>query len=133
MKKHQDTTLLIPAYNPSDGWELFFYNRYIDFCRAIDQNVNVVLINDGSSKDIKDAVEFLKTKLGNHFSYLSYNQNKGKGFALKFGARSSHSAAYIFTDIDFPYSTESMKNIWTEIQLSNGIVIGQRETNYYNK
>lgn len=132
MKTSQDFTLLIPAYNPSDGWEITFYERYYEFCKAVNQDIQVVLINDGSSKDFSKGVDFLKNKIGIPFKYVSYTQNKGKGFALKFGAKSCDSEAYMFTDIDFPYSTESMKNIWEAIRSGSAIVIGHRETTYYN-
>ncbi len=133
MKTSQSLTLLIPAYNPSEGWEITFYARYYEFCKAIDQDINVVLINDGSTKDFSKGVDFLKSKIGNHFNYVSYAQNKGKGFALKFGVKSYYSESYMFTDIDFPYSTVSMKNVWEAIcSGSPPIVIGHRETAYYD-
>ncbi|MBP6237653.1 MAG: glycosyltransferase [Saprospiraceae bacterium] len=131
MNSSEDFALLIPAYNPSEGWELLFYDRYLEFCKAIQQNVKVVLINDGSTSDFTKGIDFLKIRIGGNFSYVGYAINKGKGSALKFGAKSSNAKKYMFTDIDFPYSTESMKNVWAAIQSNSGIVIGHRETDYY--
>lgn len=131
MKTSQNLTLLIPAFNPSDGWEVIFYERYSEFQQTVGQDINVVLINDGSTSDFSQGVSYLKSKLGHQFSYVSYEKNKGKGYALKFGAKSCDSSGYMFTDIDFPYSTESMQKVWQTLVKSEGIVIGHRETAYY--
>jgi len=131
MKTSEDFALLVPAYNPSDGWELLFYDRYIEFCKAISQKVKVVLINDGSTVNFTLGVDFLKTRIGDDFSFVGYDQNMGKGRALKYGAKSINANKYMFTDIDFPYSTESMKSVWDAIQSNSGIAIGYRETEYY--
>lgn len=131
MELSEEFTLLIPAYNPSDGWEGPFYTRFVEFCAAIKKKVNVILINDGSSSDFSSGVNFLKDKIGSDFSFIGYDINRGKGAALKFGAKHAHSSKYMFTDIDFPYSTESMKNVYQTMQKHTGIVVGYRESDYY--
>jgi hypothetical protein len=131
MKLSEKFTLLVPAYNPSEGWEKIFYQRYMEFCEAIQQPVNVLLINDGSTSDFSSGVDYLKSSIGCEFQFLSYDQNRGKGGALKFGASHSESNKFMFTDIDFPYSTQSMKSIWKAVHDNAGIVIGFREPDYY--
>lgn len=132
MKLSEKFTLLVPAYNPSEGWEKIFHQRYMEFCEAIQLPVNVILINDGSTNDFSSGVDYLKSSIGSEFQFLSYDQNRGKGGALKFGASHSESNKYMFTDIDFPYSTESMKFVWEAINKHTGIVVGYREVDYYN-
>lgn len=126
-----DITLLIPAYHPGAGWQILFRDRYLEFCRAIDAHVKVVLINDGSKADLSKEIDFLKGALGDNFQYLSYIENRGKGAALKFGALHTTGHKYMFTDIDFPYSVESMKKVWETITSTPGIVTGYREDTYY--
>ena len=51
MALQKECTLLVPAYNPSIGWELAFLEGYTNFCKAIEANIPVTLINDGSSNE----------------------------------------------------------------------------------
>ena len=132
MSLQNECTLLVPAYNPSEGWELAFLEGYTNFCKAIDANIPVTLINDGSSNDISAGVSFLQEKIGKEFNYLSYPKNRGKGGALKFGAENSYASCIMFTDIDFPYRVESMKAVWLTSSKQPGIITGYREKEYYS-
>lgn len=118
-------------YNPPEDWEKTLLVRYIDFSKVTGQCLPLLLINDGSSANVSDAVHFLSEQLGDRFNYLSYPKNLGKGGALKYGASHANTSKYIFTDIDFPYDPESMKSIMTKASLTDGIVIGQRDQHYY--
>ncbi|MBC7885022.1 MAG: glycosyltransferase [Saprospiraceae bacterium] len=124
-------SLIIPAYNPTDGWEDVFLRRYKEFCTAIPEQIPVVLVNDGSSKDISEGVRLLQRELKDNFHYVTYPDNRGKGGALKAGAVSVDSELFMFTDIDFPYSTESMVDVYQAIQAEQGIVTGYRQETYY--
>lgn len=131
MNKFNNFTLLIPTYNPPDGWEFTFNTRYFEFCALIGGKVNVVLINDGSRVDLTNGVKYLSASIGEDFHSIGYNLNKGKGAALKFGVSSFPSEKYMFTDIDFPYVSHSMKEVWQVLQNKNGIITGYRDQSYY--
>jgi glycosyltransferase involved in cell wall biosynthesis len=131
MSKSKELVLLVPVYNPSQGWELSFMSCYDDFCKSIGHSVPVVLINDGSTTDIQKDVDFLKEKYPDNFNYLSYQPNRGKGGALKYGVVHSKASRYMFTDIDFPYTIESMVRVKNAIDGSSGLVSGYRSQNYY--
>lgn len=131
MDKLNDFTLLIPTYNPADGWEFTFNDRYLEFCALIGEKVNVVLINDGSRVDLTTGVKFLSGSIGEKFQSIGYDLNKGKGAALKYGVSSLPSKKYMFTDFDFPYVSHSMKEVWHVLQNKNGIITGYRDQSYY--
>jgi glycosyltransferase involved in cell wall biosynthesis len=124
-------TLLVPLYNPEKDWHLLFEARYNAFCNSVGLIVPVVLINDGSYIEISESVLYLKAQLGTSFNYIGYSENRGKGAALKYGAEFADSYKFIFTDIDFPYTTESMKQVWETMINTSGIVIGYRQQAYY--
>jgi glycosyltransferase involved in cell wall biosynthesis len=97
------------------------------------KEIDVVLVNDGSNVEIHEGVDFLKKEIGTSFNYVSYLKNRGKGGALKAGVLSLDSDYYLFTDIDFPYHTESMKNVYDAILANGSIVTGYREELYYEE
>lgn len=132
MNRSSDFALLIPTFNPQQGWEINILQRYNLFSEAVNTDFTVIIINDGSTVDINSGVNFLKENIGPNFLYLNYETNRGKGGALKYGAINFEAKKYIFTDTDFPYSIESMKNVWNTMLGNSGIVTGNRESKYYN-
>ena len=65
--------ILIPSFEPD--------NKLIELLKSIDKNIDVIVINDGSSsnknKIYKEAKEYAHV--------ISYDENMGKGYALKKG------------------------------------------------
>lgn len=122
--------LLIPIYNPIKGWENDFIHGYTQFQSQIDESVKVVIINDGSTTNVNDGVVKIQDVLGNELLYLSYENNKGKGAALKYGINHSQGSAYMFTDVDFPYTVESMLMVWESFKTHRALVTGHRSISY---
>ncbi len=126
-----DTILLVPCYNPHPGWEVLFYERYLEFKSIAGQQIPVILINDGSSQSIDQEISWLQKNITEDFYYLSLPKNLGKGGALKAGAGYLDSEFYIFTDIDFPYTAKSMYDLHNLLKKEKGLVPGYREKDYY--
>ena len=89
-------------------------------------------MDDGSTKLKAEEVELLKSKIP-ELVWQTEKINKGKGAALRKGVSLSHADYVIFTDIDFPYTSDSL--ITLANRLLNGeqdIVVGYRAESYYN-
>lgn len=65
--------VLIPAYEPD--------NKLIELLMTIPKNIDVIVVNDGSNNNYNDI--FNKAKKNAHI--LSYENNMGKGYAIKTG------------------------------------------------
>jgi hypothetical protein len=64
---------------------------------------------------------------------IEYEQNQGKGFALRKGVEAIDAAAYVVTDIDFPYTLESMLAVLTTIKEGKALIAaGNRNYDYYD-
>ncbi|HSY60485.1 MAG TPA: hypothetical protein VK796_01365, partial [Cytophaga sp.] len=61
-----------------------------------------------------------------------YSDNKGKGYALRKGIAESNAIHCIYSDIDFPYTIDSILNIYTSLQNNTDVVVGSRGENYYD-
>lgn len=97
-------------------------------------NMEFILVNDGSTFNVQDTqIDYLKQNI-HQFNYISYSQNKGKGFAVRTGVAAAKNNFLIFTDVDFPYTSESLSDI-AKILLSQNadVVIGTRASNYYKQ
>ncbi len=127
-----EISLVIPIYQPEKGWEDVLMERYDDFCNEIGADIPLILVNDGSPTDISGEVNRIKEKLGLKASYLSYPINRGKGGALKTASATTTTPYIMFTDIDLPYETVSMIDVYKAILQNGGIVAGFRQDKYYN-
>jgi glycosyltransferase involved in cell wall biosynthesis len=128
--------IIVPAYNPPKGWSQALvqqWNALSPFLYNI--KVTLVLVNDGSVKpEFEEEVEQIEALLP--FTIVHrFDSNQGKGAALRKGMSSITADYYLLTDIDFPYTTDSMLFIFTELIKPKGsdISAGNRSAAYYEK
>jgi glycosyltransferase involved in cell wall biosynthesis len=127
----QMLSVVLPCYNPAG-------NIYADTVAAFNRisrvypNTELILVNDGSSKN------FDETQAGHYFEgianikIISYPLNRGKGFALREGVKKAAGNWIIYTDVDFPYTTDSFFKILGTLTTGNcDIAVGVRPDEYY--
>jgi glycosyltransferase involved in cell wall biosynthesis len=127
--------LIIPCFNPiSELWAENIITQYELFKRSLPEiTIALTIVNDGATKNIdKKYFDYFRTQLPD-IQIVSYEKNRGKGFALRQGILNSEADFYLFTDIDFPYENESMVSVTKELLERNGIAVGFRNQNYYQK
>ena len=93
----------------------------------------VIIVDDGS----KDSGETERVALQHKCSYLTYPENRGKGFAVRTGMAAAQGDICIFTDADIPFETSAIEAIIHYIQVKEfDVVIGDRglhASNYFSK
>jgi glycosyltransferase involved in cell wall biosynthesis len=92
------------------------------------------LVNDGSSQGmlIPSDIERLRDAIPGML-FAEHTINQGKGAALRSAAQMSSSPYALFTDIDFPYTQQSVIAVLQALTKHGGIVCGHREQTYYEK
>lgn len=128
-----DCAVIIPVYNPLSGWQktvVVQYNRFLTLVPGC--AVQLVVVNDGTSgENMKEAV----AELQQHFPGLLFFENEinqGKGNALRKAVDAVTSHIYLLTDVDFPYSPQSMQAVYHELNnMQTDIAAGSRNEVYY--
>jgi glycosyltransferase involved in cell wall biosynthesis len=124
-------SIILPCYNPTGNWD----KKVVNSVRQIAAETNLkelIIVNDGSSKDLSVAVDFIRRNCHTQFIYAHYAGNRGKGYAIRTGLAKATSDLIVYTDIDFPYTHESFMEIYYALEAEEGdIVIGIKETSYY--
>lgn len=130
---HISFSLILPCYNPIEGWE----GRIIDSIARIksllpNDAFEVILVNDGSIRGVNaKSISMLDENIA-HFVYVNLNENRGKGFAVRAGAKQAKTERLIYTDVDFPYLEENLLKMYYSLRDQNSdLVIGLREEAYY--
>ena len=132
MHDHQ-LDIVLPCYNPIGNWAQNIVNTVNNVSRQLPGvTLTVYLVNDGSLKGVHEQeLALLQTKLP-AFHYIHYQQNRGKGYALREGVKQTTAPICIYTDIDFPYTEESFLKIYRELLSGESdIAVGARDEDYY--
>jgi glycosyltransferase involved in cell wall biosynthesis len=123
--------IILPCYHPNDTWHIEL-TGFHDFISKY-YSVNFILVNDGSGElKLREQLKILAQK-SVPVQYISYPVNRGKGFALRAGVRASQSDTVLYTDVDFPFTNESMRRVLDALATGNSdIVAGYRSGSYYD-
>ena len=100
--------------------------------RLTEITTRLIMVNDGSKENLeKEAQIVLEAIPGSQ--WISYLENKGKGYALRKAAQASQGELIMYTDYDFPYTYGSMVSMIEKLMDPNvDAVVGQRDKTYYN-
>ncbi len=128
--------ILLPCYNPTKNWEKKVIENYSEIENSLEAyTIFLTVVNDGSNQVIDEqTIKSLEQNITN-FNYLSYLPNKGKGYAIRYGINNSIDADYfIYTDLDFPYTNNSLLKLAKALLNSEADVIaGIKSETYYSQ
>ena len=123
MSKNQPPLLsiVVPAYNEAAriGKTLKEISNYFE---KRGDSYEIIVVDDGSRDDTQAVVE--KLALPN-LRLVSYGNNRGKGFAVNFGVKSSRGEWVLFTDADNSTPINQFDRLWLQTD-SHQIIIGSR-------
>jgi dolichyl-phosphate beta-glucosyltransferase len=121
-------TIIIPAFNEENRIlkNLNEINDYVAKNSLFDE-IKTIVIDDGSTDKTKEAVEeWIKSKLVNGFSIVSYKPNKGKGYAVRDGFLKADSELILYTDADGASPISEIEKLLPEIDKGFTVVCGSR-------
>ena len=127
-------SIVLPCYMPPAGWAGNIARNHKELEELLATKVEVILVRVGNNQYIKDAdVQFLRNKIHN-LQFVAYEQNRGKGFAIREGVRKASGEIIIYTDIDLPYDNQSIARIYEVLKTNSAeIAIGVKDENYYKQ
>src|SRR3989344_7954851 len=118
-------SVIIPSYNEEKRLPatLFDIDKYLSL-----QNYEyeILVVDDGSKDKTIEVVKNLISKIKN-LKVLSYGENKGKGYAVKFGMLGAQGEYRLFTDADNSTTINQVEKMWPYFKEGYDVVIGSRD------
>jgi glycosyltransferase involved in cell wall biosynthesis len=127
-------SIVLPCYNPPVGWSANIISQHKDLETTLDEEIEILLVVDGESSNISGTdIDSLKKSIP-QFQLISYPENKGKGYATRQGVAAAKGPVIIYTDIDFPYTNQSIREIYTALKDGGAdIAVGVKDERYYEQ
>jgi len=120
-------------YKPRLGWEKNLKENIdlidIEFNESI--KIEYIVVNDGGENEHLLSLFDVIQQAKNNIRFISYKENKGKGYALRTGVSAATAPIVITTDLDFPYEVKDIRNVYALLRSGNEIVTGKRKPEYY--
>lgn len=135
MSQPKTLDIILPCYNPRDGWEIALSNSISNIRSMLPAGVlnSVIIVNDGSTTGFCEAAVSRLMQAHSEVKLVEYPENRGKGFAVRKGIESSTSDLQIYTDIDVPYAESSIKQFYDCLEADSAdVVLASRGDSYYN-
>ena len=122
-----EVSIVIPAYNESErlGAPL---SSIIEFVRSSHVNAEIVVVDDGSSDDTAQiAKRVLADAADIPSNVIRYEENRGKGFAVRTGMLAANSDIALFTDADLSTPIAEMSKLVDPIKAGDyDVTFGSR-------
>lgn len=122
LKRNPFLSVIIPVFNEEK--RLSNLSKIIIFLSAKKFKSEIVIINDGSTDHTLKKTKRIKNKL---IHIISYNENRGKGYAIRQGMLYSKGYHKLFLDIDLSTSIEELDQFLLDLNKFD-VLIGSRRT-----
>lgn len=134
LSQGQLISIILPCYNPIEGWyQTLLYNIEELNQKLPEFSIQYIVSNDGSTSLLDEEIKGLGSVA--NLIFLDNPINEGKGSAIRKGTMKAAGVIIIYTDIDFPFGTDSVVEVIRTF-VSNPecwFVYGNRSNDYFKK
>lgn len=121
-KGNRFLTVIVPVYNESK--RLHKIQDISTYLKGQKYTSEIIIVNDGSSDGTLKKLQNLKKSI--NFRLLSYNKNRGRGFAVKTAMEKAKSKYQLFLDVDLSTPIEEVAK-FIALGEKYDILIGSRK------
>ncbi len=114
-------SIIVPAYNRSEEIDEFLSS----FVKQSSKNFEVVIIDDGSTDNLKEVIKKYQSVLTLRYFY---QQNKGPGTARNLGMSKANGDILVFIDSDCTVPEEYIENLERHLNTENFDAFGGPDT-----
>jgi len=120
--RNRTVSVIVPAYNEANNIEAVV-DEIIKAVDGVTKRWEIIIVDDGSNDSTYAKAKKLEKYYGRRVKALSYGENKGKGFALKYGFEHSTGSLVAFIDADMDLHPRQIKKFLKIMEKTNADVI----------
>jgi dolichyl-phosphate beta-glucosyltransferase len=118
-------SLVFPAYNPGSLVEKT-WQQVQAFRQWAPGHWEFIFVCDGCTDGTAERLGALTQGAGENVRVLSYQANRGKGYAVRLGLQAARGQWRLFTDVDLAYSFADITKVAETLQRGNEVAIASR-------
>ena len=125
--------IVLPLFNPPQQWSEDIVQNFNALVKSFDRNwvFELTIVDDGNLMDLSTGKAIIEREIPG-VTWITYSENQGKGFALRKGIQNLTGDITVYTDYDFPYQIENMKDMIKRLNEDEAdVLVGVRDENYY--
>jgi glycosyltransferase involved in cell wall biosynthesis len=124
-----DLSVIIPCYNESNKIVKNIYST-ISYMQQYHTGLQyeILVVNDGSKDNTKKCIED-EFKGSSIVTLLSYEPNRGKGYAVNYGMSRAHGKTILFMDADLATDLSAIDTVLQEREHYDVIIGSRRDEN----
>ena len=120
-------SLVFPTYNPGPAVERT-WESVRDFMAVRPDPWEILFVCDGCTDGTPERLEVLRREANDpRLRVGSYQQNRGKGHAVRVGLLAATGTVRVFTDVDLAYSYDDIARLADELQRGAQLAVGSRD------
>lgn len=125
--------IVCPCYNPQPGF-VGSLAHGLEELRGFypDKQLHLIVVNDGSPRNFGDEQRAALRQAVPGVEIVDIPHG-GKGAAIRAGIACSRAPYTIYTDIDMPYTAESMREVVDRVFAGEDVVIAVRNRSYHSR
>lgn len=117
-------SVIVPVYNEEKRLEAGF-DHYYSYLKKQKYPCELIFVNDGSRDNTLDLLNKI-AKGKKNIRIISYDQNRGKGYAICQGIKETVGKYILFTDLDHSVPIATVENFFPYFEKGFPVVIGSR-------
>jgi glycosyltransferase involved in cell wall biosynthesis len=129
-----EVDVIIPVYQPRNDWASHLagaLNRELDDAHLY----TLVIVNDGgqalNSEDKKTLQQISGSSHFKEVRIIEYEDNQGKGYAIRKGILASSGPYILYTDDDLPYGVHAINEMVDRLSDNGQVALPDRGSDYF--
>ena len=121
-------SLCIPVYNEEKILEATIAKVSAYMKNTFCEDYEIIFVSDGSRDRSAEIISAAAEASGGTLRAIAYEQNRGKGYAVRTGVLAAEGDVVIFTDCDLAYGCEVIGEFYDRMTRENelGMLVGSR-------
>ncbi|WP_121357725.1 glycosyltransferase family 2 protein [Flavisolibacter nicotianae] len=128
-----EISIVLPLYQPKGDWAEQFLDNQNKLKALLPRfNLTYIAVHDGPTvAELKNRFASIQA-LCPDILFYDYEENRGKGYALRYGVSRATAPYTIVMDFDFPFELKNIQQLIEELYAGSEVVTGRRTSQYFS-